>query len=513
MSGNTDFKKKILDKETQEKVRVKRNYKRKKIEVLEVKNFVTKEKGILLKEKAFSTDLKIQDMPKIFMRAIVTERANKKIFSKFGKTIIDVKQTETMGKGVFMEYPISVDGIEYNFLQAKGCLRNYVSDIMIDKSTLKKIFPLGKKGIAPFFVMKNKPWDLVRFLGAAKLEDLLVEEKMHKIVSKTRIRVPSVLITFKFTKEFCKENNLPLPENDNPNDIKGETIESYIKRHKEQINPVEYKRIKNICAVSPDSTEYKSVVLGENIRLFRNVFRVKEVENALKEPNKKEKHKKFLVILNTSKKVFSKEFGQEVDNNELIKKFSFLMGQNVAHMINNKIVQGAMFEHKQDITLAAEVCDWDKSFQLTKEYLNDSRNFPKPPRDWIKDRKDKKEWQKKQHMRMYRQIFLMASNIKPVLEMTRQIGTIEIEEISFTNFIKGITQNLLEEEKNNLFDVLNKNKRGRLQDIKDMAGKIKDGKEQLNPKILKNLEGQQKFFNEIAKHLKEKLSSRFSKKG
>lgn len=469
-----------------------------RVVIPEIKGYVFPDKGTLLRDSDFISEQGAENIPdslRNFVRPLTIGDSDK------GNPMLNVKSTYAMGKAACIEFPTRLENVDYNFIQWKGILSNQVCDTLPQRAGENWQFPFGKEGIAPLFTVRKEPWDLIRFAGAANLEDLLIEKNRAAEIAGTGLRMPVILGTFKFSRNFCEENGLPLPENDDPEDLSGEKLQDFIERNKDRLLPEEYERLKGLYG-SPD-VQYKSAVLGENVRAFRNIWRVMEVEGALKEKDKKKRGEKISAVLKTSKMVFEKEFGQEFTTDEFIEKFSYLLGEQTAILLKNKLVQGAMKEHKQDVTLAAEICDWDCAHKLDDEYFNDPSHMP----DWVKNASEKddaiKEWVYKEHLAMVRQILLVASNIKPVLEAGQQMGATLSEKDVADRYAEGISKNLSDEEREQLSNFL-KNAR-HFQSIEKMAGKSKERNDEGNKAILDNFEGYQGYFDTVTEAVKANL--------
>jgi hypothetical protein len=56
--------------------------------------------------------------------------------------------------------------------------------------------------------------------------------------------------------------------------------------------------------------------------------------------------------------------------------------------VDTKIVHGALKVHRQDISLAAEICDFDGSYFFDEEYISKHRTDPKK---WYNQGKSEQE--------------------------------------------------------------------------------------------------------------------------
>lgn len=452
-----------------------------KVEVPEMEDFVFAEKTTLLGVSDFSVESAENKIPDMFLRPLIVGESGEGI---------EVKSTAIMTKGSFVEFPTNVDGVDYNFVQWKGsCPKKALK--FLNRDAKEEIggdieFPLTDSGIAPLFsITINREGLIVRFMGTSYYDDLVDEKKGSEMMQKIGLRTPRIMGTFKFSREFCRKHNLPMPESDEPEDLRGENLLDYIESRKDQVDPVMYEKIRS---------QYKRgdfnspAILGENVRVFRNIFRVRDIEMALIEPDEVKRRQKISLIIETSKKVFQKEFGKECSDEEFLELYSSLLGQQVAILLKNRIIQGAMIHHKQDVTLAAEICDFDTAYKLTDEYFQGKPSYA----------------HENEKIKLVRQIFLVASHLKPVLSALQEFGLDKDDDFAGEKFINGILAELSGEERKDLLDFIDKAKG--LQKIERIAGKNDYGGKP-DKQILKNLNGYQEFFDSILKQLKRKLKT------
>ena len=463
-----------------------------KIELSPIDGLVFEDRGFLTPDTGFTHTGDVPQIPRTYLRPMFIGEHGKNISGDVDMSAIAVKSTVAMGKAACVEQPIRIGSIDYNFVLWKGVGENRVNEQGQKKIEAKGgtiLFPLGKESAMPLFVAEVDEKLLVRFMGAAYYEDLILEERQSKLMEEYGLRMPKILTTIKFSRQFCIDNNLPIPANDDPEDITGQNPVEHIEANKERIgDPELYKKMSD----SYEARDYKSAILGQNVRAFRNVWRVSELEEAMKEKDQEKKKRAVSSILDTSRLILAKEFGEDMSDENFLKTFSKLLGRQVAILLENRINQGAMNNHKQDITLAAEVCDFDGSYQMNEDYLNDEKNQPV----WVGgDETRKKEWVKEKERALYRQILLVGAHIKPVVEATGQVGNEASEEIVANDFVDSMVTNLSPKAKKELADFWDTAKN--FQDIKDIAGNDLQTQE--------NLAGYQDFFDLIVKKMKEEI--------
>jgi hypothetical protein len=401
-------------------------------------------------------------------------------------TDIEVKSTIAMGKSAFIEQPITIDNVGYYFVQWKGVGKNSANEKAIEKAEAKEgkiIFPLGQDNSMPFFILEIKGKTLVRFMGGAYYEDLLLESENSKIMEQYGLRIPKIISTIKFSIDFCSKNNLPIPKDNDPNSYAGVSLHEFIAENKDKIEPELYKRIMSSYEVG----DYESAILGQNVRAFRNVWRISEIEKVMEETDESTKKEKIYAIFKTSREVFEKEFGNEMDENQFIEMFVSLLGKQVAILLKNNLIHGAMKNHKQDITLAAEICDFDGAYQLSEEYFANEMNKP----EWVVNEPTMQEWQQEKQQELYRQILLVGSHIKPIVDAAGQIDIPQDIDKIVNIFVTEILKGLSTESIQSLIEFIGKSEQ--YQTVNNIAGD--------DQMTQSNFNDYQKFFDLIVEKL------------
>ena len=255
---------------------------RERIELSPVEGLVFEDTGFLTPDSGFSQTGEVPQFPQTYLRPMFIGEHGRNMVSDVEMPPIAVKSTVAMGKAACIEHPTQNKNTDYNFVQWKGVGENRVNERGQKKIEAKGgtiLFPLGRESAMPLFVAEVDEKLLVRFMGAAYYEDLLLEEKQSKLMEHYGLRMPKILTTIKFSRQFCIDNNLPIPDNDDPEDIAGQNPVEHIQANKERINDPElYKKMVG----SYEAQDYKSAILGQNIRAFRNVWRVSELKEAMK---------------------------------------------------------------------------------------------------------------------------------------------------------------------------------------------------------------------------------------
>ncbi len=412
---------------------------------IETKELIPEFPGLIIKEQGF-LGAGSREFNKPLFRASHQESA-----SRPPEERLEIKETFSMGKAAFVERSLSIDDIDYHFVQWKGIGSNRINEDM--QATAEQAgglftYPLEEKGVAPLFFVEVKGKQILRFRGAAFYGDLLLEAQQAQRFASYHLRMPKIVETIKFDREFVQTNNLPVPESDDSRDAKGEGLREFIERYKDQIDPVLFEKMLNAQEFKDG---YESAILGENVRAFRNIWRVDDVEKILKEPESPERTDKLQLIIESSKQILSQELGRELTTEEFLLEYATLLGQQAGILIENRLNQGALLNHKQDITLAAEMCDFDGAYELNDEYLSNPEHVP----GWVKDEHTRKEWITQKYLELDRQVLLIAAHYKPLIEAASSMeGKIfDIEDVT-KKYVEGFIQQLSDEQKKKLKQTL-----------------------------------------------------------
>lgn len=444
--------------------------------------FVEKETGYRLKAGSFTADSPLLEG----LTPIVTA-------AEGGADLTDgleIKEAPSMGKAAFVERETVLDGVKYNFIQWKGVGRNHINRGLPE--TIRQVggqlsYPLGEGQAVPLFFLRAKGRVMLRFQGGAFYEDLLTEAQQARKFEGYGLRMPKIVETMKFSQEFCRDNDLPLPANDEPGDFRGQGLADYLEAHAGQIDG---RLLEEMREAGEFHTGYGSAVLGENVRAFRNIWRVDDVEKAMATEDAAERRQRLGVILETSRRVLSKELGRELDDAAFIEAYVKLLGRQAATLVDNRLNQGAFVDHKQDVTLAAEICDFDGAHQLDEEFFRANRPA------WVKDAAGMEEWRAGQESLVDRQVMLLAAHFKPVVDAAAALGGGRADYARpVESYVDAFVAGLSAEQRTRLKGILETG--GDLGSVAAIAGE--DAMRQ------ENFAGCQPIFEAVADQLREKL--------
>lgn len=347
---------------------------------------------------------------------------------------LETNATLSHGKAAFVERPLQIGEQKFNFVQWKGVGPTWVSRDIVQRVQQRggKVDVLHQ-GSLPLAHIETSGAEMVRFVGGAFYEDLLVEAEQSAAFEAAGVRTPKVLATMKFTSEAARRLGLPLPENDQPGDARGQSM-AEILRAQAGLDAATLERLSKTHEV----TDYASAILGENIRAFRNVWRVEDVEAVLKAPASPERDAQLSRIVSESRSLLDTEFGSIDNDKKFVVALSRLLGEQAATLVRNDLVHGALDGHKQDVTLAGEVCDFDQARKLDASYFGNEKN--RPP--WARAGDDK-DWRGYEQLLRNRQVYLLAVHARPVLEAVQSLGTRDVSEEDVADtFAKAISDNL-----------------------------------------------------------------------
>lgn len=234
-----------------------------------------------------------------------------------------------------------------------------------------------------------------------------------------------------------------MPDSDDPKDVGGQTVDEYLESHRSEIEPDLYARL---SSSSEANAGYTSLILGQNIRAFRNVWRAEDLERILdSRVQTGDKTSAIQNVFDVSAQILSEELGHELDTQEYVKEYAKLLGEQTGILLANKLNHGSLADLKQNITLAGEVVDFDATTILDDDYLQDPSHYP----DWVMvdgkpDQTHVQEWRDQQLDELYRQVYYMASHIQPILEGIKQLQEkTEIPlELSVAAFVEGLIQSI-----------------------------------------------------------------------
>jgi hypothetical protein len=165
--------------------------------------------------------------------------------------------------------------------------------------------------------------------------------------------------------------------------VLGESFAGYITRRRD-----EGDRVEDSCLRPNHNDHYQSAILGQNIRLFRCPWRFEDLELALFHP-REPAHVHAIVA--DAMECLHWEFGTPMRYPEFCLTLARILGGQAALLMTHGIVHGALYQHKQDVTLAGELTDFDDCVFLNEE---------------LQSRSD--SWERR---RLVQQLFLLANHL------------------------------------------------------------------------------------------------------
>lgn len=374
----------------------------------------------------------------------------------------------------------------YRFLQWKGVGRSRHGDALwlndrwnVWGNGLASPLPFrfdvqgGASERFPIFSAKLRPGAgksqllYTRIFGGAFHDDILREQRHTErllALSSGRFRTPLPVAFIKFPRITARTLGLPLPDNDDPECCSGERMNEYIWRCRRDGF---LARGGDVLSTMPG--EYWSGVLGQNMRLFRNVWRFEDLEFALFHPRDIPICRR---IIDQSITWLAQEFESIRSYPDFCDMLAKLLGEQAAVLLEQRVVHGALHQHKQDVTLAGEVADFDSG-------------------SFLADYSTSRERTDLTH-RMYRQIFLLANHLQTLSAAGEAIS----ESVPLEELIDIFVESLRAALSSSAWGEACRYVRGtrRLARVKDMVGK--------DPQKLKNLGEMQKAMNRIKRAMR-----------
>ncbi len=261
-------------------------------------------------------------------------------------------------------------------------------------------FALASTAPAPFPVFtaavrwqSSEPWNPIytRLYGGAPYEDLIAEAEYTRRCAQLthgRLRTGHPIALYKWTQKGAHLLHAPRPEDDRCDSVLGESFAGYITRRRD-----EGDRVEDSCLRSNHNDHYQSAILGQNIRLFRCPWRFEDLELALFHP-REPAHVHAIVA--DAMECLHWEFGTPMRYPEFCLTLAGILGRQAALLMTHGIVHGALYQHKQDVTLAGELTDFDHSVFLPEELRSGSDS-----------------WERR---RLVQQLFLLANHLTVLLE-------------------------------------------------------------------------------------------------
>lgn len=468
--------------------------------------------------------------PELRRRLLADELAKSPDGLPAEQKVIPVFCTSTTGKGEIVDFPKeakSEQDKDYNYLQWKGVGVNKVGREIFPvyaKAEGGKMYHLNQKARFPLFMLDFNGNQMVRFMGGAFYRTLVWERQMTdklRKVTKGKLRTPAIKETFKLDRAFCQDNDLPIPETDDLDDTKGTGLKDYVEQHRELIKQDLREQLlaEKKEAGQPDTAldreadqvyeekilkaheveHYDSAILGQNIRAFRNIFRVADVEEALKDKDDGSRQEKLHAVLDVSRTILGKEKGRELSDREYIAEFASLMGEQAAILINHDVFHNDLSAHRQDITLAAEICDPDAVKIYDRAFFSDQKNRPR----WVKKKKDAKDWREEGTRKVHSNALTVGGHLRPLIAMAGELQLDLTPDHVINSYVDSLVMGLSAAKKKEMWKrlaafVIDEEAGPKLVEklVHDLGGR-EDAK--------KNFAGYELMFAAIIKRSKEKL--------
>ena len=296
----------------------------------------------------------------------------------------------------------------------------------------------------------------LRWRGASPLDDLEEEASVNARMQNTGVKLPQILRIREFNQEFAKEMGLPIKivkddnklqtnydreeealkqflkdfyrdkyQEENVENMRAETSQEYFENRGLFTSKIVAEFLKETGTKIDDFTNYydrtypNGARFGQSERILENPFRISDLEYFTKIGDKEAVN--CIIVFTENMRIKKSMKEKSVYNEPFENNFAKQMGKNVACLMNSGWSYKELL-HRQDFTLAAEMCD-DMYFNFA-EKLEHSRN-PK-----YKD--------------LYGlQFFTIGSNIKILQDEMKLRGKSQSEIESVVNdYVDSFTENL-----------------------------------------------------------------------
>lgn len=378
-----------------------------------VEGLVFHESGSFLKEEDFLTSSDMGLVPNDLARPVILETAVPPERKKGNKNApMEAKSVLSSGKGCFVEHPINVSGVNFNFVQWKGV----GGSSKVVKESLPKLStkiteipnPLSSETDFPLSHVDSGDLSLDLITGGEYVLNMKDAQEKSNLARQKGIRTPLTMAWFKFSRSFAEKQGLPLPNNDDPHDTEGEDSEEWEKRLREAGLNTDFKISKK-----------GSNILGQEIRVFRNVFRLLDLSETLKNTNETEKHSQVSAIIKSSRVILEKEFDRKMTNEEFVYLYTELLAKQATLLVRERIIFHSIAQFNQNITLAAEIVDWN--------YVSFVES----------------ESQSEDNLKIYKQLFTFCGYLKSISEAITLIDNTEINDSKVVDsFLEKIQEEL-----------------------------------------------------------------------
>lgn len=415
----------------------------------------------------------------------------------------------------------------------------------------------------------------IRFRGSSPLEDLEEEAEINSIMANLtdskgqRVKLPQIISVREFSESY--RNYMGLPEfvegsmdafqgstyddrerkkylsnlnsieyqQENTEDgYRPSTLKEYFEKNKlfdnDKIKDYirdRYKKDSNFRGMVKEKLKNKKITIGEVIdlcieavdtyyergqrfgqteRIIENPFRISDLENILNNPELTEEKKKNMLESIASFTEEQLSLNSDFENKSFEVYYAQKMGQNIATMLNcGWCMKG--FKHRQDFSLAAEMCDdtyndREAELELINEQIDKSNDGKKNTLYWRKYELEKQP---------ICAILMLASTIK-ILQNEMQCRGKSKKEIDsiLTEFSKSFAISIDKEKgqaiKNKIQDIENnfQDENSVMQNWSDYFSSEQAEKIKINPETKHFHENFSEFYSQFVNELKEDLDKK-----
>ena len=433
--------------------------------------------------------------------------------------------TLAMGRAVFQILPdgkiINYKGVDSHLENEESASKNLVGAKTAyisrpNKSYRDSMYPLN------LVIFPGNRADM-RIRGASPLEDLEIEADINSKMQGNGIKLPRIKVVREFTEEFALKYGLPIKVRGDLSEFKSdykqedlerkhrlmqngdlvyhETVESgkrpeslreYFKRTGMYKNPelLEFAQangfgIENFVQ-NVDSSYSLGQRYGQTERHLQNPFRISDIEYYIK-----------MGRVDIIKNIVTFSESVQETNETMENYFARQMGTNLANMLNSGWIC-ENFAHRQDFTLAGEMCDdtykyFPEEFEYAKKYDDGKR----------------KAVQKELRSKYICQIFALSSTIKVLQDemILRKKSPDEIKGV-YETFIKTFVRTVdldkvtevIHVDAKKIFGLLAKTPQNFLE---KMAEKQDKSGVSYDKEILQSHQNNKGFFNQVSASIVE----------
>lgn len=389
---------------------------------------------------------------------VVFQRMDKKDLETLDPTKIAFA-TKSMGRGIFTfskdKRILNYKGVDSHLENSESICQDLISANAInipldDKMYSKSSYPLN------LVVFPGGSLD-VRFRGTSPLEDLEIEAFINRRMQATKIKTPQILSVREFTQEFLQRYHLPVnvqgtfddftsDYRDENSEIKKFLRENYGGNYREEL--VQGKRPESLSeyfariniseneelrayldkygvtmedfVASVDKSYSLGQRYGQTERILENPFRIADIEYYTKQGDVETLEN----IIGFSESLYEEDIPLE-------NYFAIQTGKNLAELLNNGWIC-ENFAHRQDFTLAGEMCD--DAYQYLPHELEKMEAFDDGKRNALQIELKKK---------FLYQIYAISSSIKSLQDemILRGKNDKDIESV-LQDFVYNFTQNI-----------------------------------------------------------------------